>query len=241
MELFINIFIPIIALIYGYFFGSIPTSVILGRWKFHQDPREFGSHNPGGTNSARLWGRKFGAIVICLDILKSIIAFWTMLLIVRFTSLSKILNADSQAISIWLVPLGTVIGHCFSIFLKFKGGKGVAVYVGGFGGTSLLQLLIGFPVFVLTAFKSKFVSLSSLILCGCVTVNSWIIYVIYYFCGFEVAKYLVAFDALPIHWIYPVAVTLSSLLILVRHISNIKRIYLKNESKLKLFDKKTVN
>lgn len=229
---------PFIALLYGYLFGSIPTSVIVGKLLFKQDPRELGSKNPGGTNSARLWGRKIGTLVILCDIFKAVIAFWTMWSILRYTSLFNILDSNSYAVSVWVVPLGAEIGHCFSVFLKFKGGKGVAVYVGSLGSSSLLQFIIGFPVFVVTAFKTKFVSLASLILSASGTIVSWTIYLVYQFSGNDAWKYLLAFDLLPMHICYPLIVTTMSLILVIRHIANIKRLEKNEENKIKLFDKK---
>ena len=72
----INILAVIFCLVVGYIFGSIPTAVWVGKIFFHQDPRKFGSHNAGGTNAGRLWGKKVGFSIIVLDMLKTIAPTW---------------------------------------------------------------------------------------------------------------------------------------------------------------------
>ena len=69
-EPLVNLLVGLGAVLVGYLFGSIPTGVLIGKIFFHQDPREIGSKNSGGTNIARSFGRKFGFLVIALDMLK---------------------------------------------------------------------------------------------------------------------------------------------------------------------------
>ena len=79
-----NIIAAICCLFLGYIFGSIPTSIVIGKVFFHQDPRDYGSKNAGGTNSGRLWGKKVGFIVIVLDMIKTIAPIWICWAILTF-------------------------------------------------------------------------------------------------------------------------------------------------------------
>ena len=80
----INILVALFCLIIGYFFGAIPTSVWVGKIFFHQDPREYGSHNAGGTNAGRLWGKKVGFFIIVFDMFKTIAPIYAMWAILTF-------------------------------------------------------------------------------------------------------------------------------------------------------------
>ena len=83
----INILVAIICLSLGYIFGSIPTAVWVGKIFFHQDPRDYGSHNAGGTNAGRLWGKKVGFVIILLDMIKTIAPLyicWACLTFIKF-------------------------------------------------------------------------------------------------------------------------------------------------------------
>ena len=83
----INILCVLFCLLFGYFVGSIPTAVWVGKVFFHQDPRNYGSHNAGGTNAGRLWGKKVGFLVIVLDMLKTITPIyivWALFTFVKF-------------------------------------------------------------------------------------------------------------------------------------------------------------
>ena len=85
--LLLNILLVVICLAIGYLFGSIPTAVWVGKIFFHQDPRNYGSHNSGGTNAGRLWGKKVGFLVIMLDMIKTVApvyAVWAILTFVNF-------------------------------------------------------------------------------------------------------------------------------------------------------------
>ena len=80
----INILVALFCLVIGYLFGSIPTSVWVGKIFFHQDPRDYGSHNAGGTNAGRLWGKKVGFFIILFDMFKTIAPIYAMWAILTF-------------------------------------------------------------------------------------------------------------------------------------------------------------
>src|ERR1044071_5079024 len=113
----------------SYFLGSVPFGLIVGLSK-GVDPRKAGSGNIGATNLGRLLGGKYFAIVFTLDLFKSLLP---MLLAGWLLHLAGVLAAGDSAryYLLWLlVGFASVIGHMFSVFLKFQGGKGVATSAG---------------------------------------------------------------------------------------------------------------
>ena len=108
----------------AYLIGSIPFGLIVGLSR-GVDPRKAGSGNIGATNVGRLLGRKFFAIVFALDLLKGMIPTLAAGAIQRFKA------DDAGAYGLWLsVGFAAILGHMFSLFLRFKGGKGVATSTG---------------------------------------------------------------------------------------------------------------
>ena len=145
----------ILLLLLGYLVGSIPWALIIGKVFYKTDIREHGSGNLGGTNAGRVLGKKAGAIVMALDILK---AFFVVLIIAQF-------NQDVAAMS----GLACAIGHSYPIFAKFKGGKAVATTVGYLLGVSLfvsnqfiLLFVVPVVVFLVLLKLFKMVSLASI-------------------------------------------------------------------------------
>ena len=137
-------------LILAYLMGSIPTGVIVGKAFGKVDPRTQGSKNIGATNVFRTAGKKLGIITLLGDILKGLIP----VAIARG-------NLDSY---FWIgaVALAAFLGHLYPIFLKFKGGKGIATGLGVFLALSPLPAILSLFVFGAVLFRWRFVSLGSL-------------------------------------------------------------------------------
>ena len=142
--------IGVVALIlFGYFTGGIPFGVILARWK-GVDIREHGSGNIGATNVTRVLGAKLGAIVLVLDATKGALPTWYAL---HHTADPWIVVATGAA---------TIIGHCFSPFLEFTGGKGVATATGVFLVLAPRELAIALGVFLAVLAWKRVPALGSL-------------------------------------------------------------------------------
>lgn len=142
--------IAVVALVlFGYFTGGIPFGVILARLK-GVDIREHGSGNIGATNVTRVLGAKLGAVVLLLDAAKGAIPTWYAL---HHTADPWIVVATGAA---------TVIGHCFSPFLEFTGGKGVATATGVFLILAPRELAISIGVFVAVLAWKRVPALGSL-------------------------------------------------------------------------------
>jgi glycerol-3-phosphate acyltransferase PlsY len=120
----------------GYLAGSVPFGVLLTRWLTGTDPRDSGSGNIGATNVARVAGKKLGVVVLLLDAAKGALPV-----------LAALWVAPGEP---WLhaaVGLAAFLGHVFSLWLRFKGGKGVATALGVLVVLMPLSALAGFLVF----------------------------------------------------------------------------------------------
>jgi len=146
-------------LILSYISGSIPFGFLIARWVKKIDIRNFGSGNIGATNVFRVVGRSWGVFVFTLDFLKGFLP----LLIAN-----SLLVQPSDYIFILIASLA-VCGHNWTLFLKFKGGKGVATSLGAVTGLSLvfpnlgIVLILAVSSWIIVFLISKYVSLASIL------------------------------------------------------------------------------
>lgn len=143
----------VIIVIGAYFLGSVPFALVIGRGTYGVDVRESGSGNIGTTNVFRVLGKKAGTAVFACDLLKGFIP----VILAR-----QLIDPDQAALVAVLAAGAAIAGHTFSIFLKFKGGKGVATGGGAFLGLAPLLFLIAFVVFWAVLLAGRFVSVASL-------------------------------------------------------------------------------
>jgi len=147
----------ILVLVLSYLVGSIPTSIIVARVTKGIDIRQYGSGNAGGTNSFRVLGWKAGLFVSLFDIGKG--TFATLVISqIRFEALPF----ESGSAVMVLAGMAAVLGHTYTVFAGFKGGKGVATGAGMLLGLFPLALLICLLVFAVALFTTGLVSLSSI-------------------------------------------------------------------------------
>lgn len=144
----------IFLMILGYLLGSIPNALWIGKVFLGKDVREHGSKNTGATNAARVLGIKYGILTLVLDVLKGAIPTYLAL---KYGDLMS----DSLNNGI-LVGIISILGHTFSIFLKFRGGKAVATTLGVFVVLTPLGILFTALIFFITFFIFKYVSLASI-------------------------------------------------------------------------------
>jgi acyl phosphate:glycerol-3-phosphate acyltransferase len=140
----------------AYLIGSVPTGVIFSRLFGQGDLQRRGSRNIGATNVSRVMGKKWGILTLLGDGLKGMVAVW-----IGQWGLSGF--AGFSAYPLALIALGAFIGHCFPVYLGFKGGKGVATALGIFLVFSPLVVLLVIPIFVFTTYLGKYVSLGSMV------------------------------------------------------------------------------
>jgi len=148
----------------GYLLGSIPFGVIIGRRSAKVDVREIGSGKTGATNVLRVAGKKAAALVLILDLLKGLLAvvfagliFSGDYLVVGGSGLWGLVNSAQV-----LAALAAIAGHKWPVFLKFKGGRGVATFFGGLLALCPPAALFGVAVLLIAAFVTKYVSLGSI-------------------------------------------------------------------------------
>jgi glycerol-3-phosphate acyltransferase PlsY len=184
----------------GYVFGSIPCGLWLVQAFHGIDIRKHGSGNIGTTNVFRTVGPKTAAAVLVGDMLKGILALY---IIAKFT-------ADPVIVSI--TALGALLGHNYSLFLGFKGGKGVATGLGLFLYMLPWGAAAGFVIWVIIVLITRYVSLGSIVAAIVAAAAGWYL------------KYPAP---------YAVFGTLACLFVIIRHKDNIKRLLDGTESKIK--------
>jgi glycerol-3-phosphate acyltransferase PlsY len=147
-----------LTILMSYILGSIPTALIIGKVFFKKDIRQYGSGNLGGSNTGRVLGKKVGLLVMILDMIKAIMAITITKLIINNT------NPDLLNLSVYLSGTFALIGHCYTCFAKFKGGKAVASAFGILFITNIYIFLICLVLYVIILKLCKFVSLTSIII-----------------------------------------------------------------------------
>lgn len=192
----------------GYFIGSVPFAVIVSKIYGVSILKE-GSFNAGATNVRRVIGKTAARIVFFLDFSKPIIAILLIkALILLHNNDSSVLNlSDKKDLLCSLVFLGAFLGHNFSIFLKFKGGKGVATTMGGFAILIPNLLAVALIVWLCVFFITRYVSLASILF------------------AITIPVLCVFFASTP----NLVSSLIISIIILLRHSGNIKRLLKKEE------------
>lgn len=148
--------IPTLVLAAAYLIGGIPFGYLLVRLKSGQDVRTMGSGNIGATNVLRTTGRGLGVLTLLLDIAKGALAVWIA---------DRFLGGSVFWMS-W-AALAVMAGHAFPVFLKFRGGKAVASFVGAFLYLTPVPLLATLLLFVITVAASRFISLGSIAAAAC--------------------------------------------------------------------------
>lgn len=181
----------------AYLLGAVPFGLIFARWLKGIDLRTFGSGNIGTTNAARALGRKWGFLVFALDFVKG---FAPVLIAPYLVTAAK---SDIEFLQV-LVGTAGVLGHCYSPYLRFKGGKGVATGCGAIVAIEWRVFLIGGLVWLLTRLVTGYAGLASILMGAAFPVAAW-------YLGWPQRRALV------------VGAVLLMLLIIVRHRGNIQR------------------
>jgi len=144
----------VLAGLLGYLLGAIPFGLIIGRLTRGIDLREFGSHRTGATNALRTLGLRAAALVFVLDVGKGVAA----------VVLARLLFANDPLVE-WAAAVAgfaAIIGHNWSVFIGFTGGRGVATSAGALGAMSPLTLLVIAPIVVGIIWRTRYVSLGSI-------------------------------------------------------------------------------
>ena len=242
MNIFINILVALTCLIIGYVIGSTNISIPLGKMKFNQDPRDYGSHNPGATNCGRLWGQKYFIIVFIYDVIKTVSPLyicWALLTFVPFNNGLPLLPRAADMYNgihtdymiqwpvYWLAALGAMFGGVFPLFLKFKGGKAASSMVGITMTTSWFFGCIVALSYYTVLRKTKYVSLASIIASIVNTTFTWV-WAILLLCNVIPHNYWQFFvnwgPMLYCSYVYAILMTVIAIVLIIRHRTNITRI-----------------
>jgi len=206
----------LVALI-GYLMGAIPFALIISKRMAGIDISKYGSGNLGGTNVLRVLGFKAGAIVMALDLAKAFVP----VMLARFIIGDNVLTIAGFALN-WqwgqvITALMVMVGHSWSVYIKFRGGKGAAAYFGGWFAIWPVAALVGGAILIVTVWLSRYMSLGSIL--GSLGI----------LCLFVV---LTLIDmSPPVYLIYSVV---AAALIVYQHRSNISRLQAGTESRMGL-------
>ena len=201
-------FIFIISLLAAYLIGSIPTSYLVGKMTRGIDLRRQGSGNLGATNAFRVLGWKIGVFVLICDVLKGAVP---VLVFSGIVAEKGGLGLAKHNIGL-VIGLAAILGHMFTVFMNFRGGKGVAASMGVFLALAPLPFLITFAACALIIGLTRYVSAGSLAGAGLLPV---LVYVFY-----------------PERVFFLVFTAVVGLLVIIRHRSNIVRLVNGKENKL---------
>jgi len=155
---------PLLAVVLAFVIGGIPFGFLLVKFRTGKDVRSVGSGNIGATNVLRTTDRATAIATLVLDIAKGFFAVW----------LSGRLTGGSV---LWMsvAALAVMIGHAYPIFLKFKGGKAVASFIGAFLYLTPVPLLAVLLIFVMVVAATRYISLGSIIAAGSFPFAVWLI------------------------------------------------------------------
>lgn len=192
-----------LAIILSYLLGSIPFAYIYGKMR-GVDIRKVGSGNPGATNVMRVFGTGPGVLVMLIDAAKGFVAAYFLVKVTPYP------NADALKV---ICGVAAVLGHTFTVFLKFKGGKGVATTAGLFAALAPFSMLITFGTFVTVVVATRYISAASIVAALLLPLMIWVM-------GEGGQHYIIISMAI-----------LLSIVIVMRHRSNISRILNGTENK----------
>ncbi|MDX2129517.1 MAG: glycerol-3-phosphate 1-O-acyltransferase PlsY [Chloroherpetonaceae bacterium] len=228
-------------LVVSYLIGSIPTSIIVSRFTKGIDIRQHGSGNAGGTNAFRVLGWKAGLFVTLFDMLKGVAVVLWVVAYFEYNGFDQ-LPAINIIVLKLLAGCAAVVGHIYTVFADFKGGKGVSTAAGMMIGIAPVSMLLVIGVFFVTMLSSRYVSLASMLAALSFPV---IIAIRKFFFGLgNGLDYYVTFfgdhhrihDSLDISlMIFGAAVAIA---IIYTHRANISRLRLGTENQVKLFSNK---
>ncbi|MCL2706735.1 MAG: glycerol-3-phosphate 1-O-acyltransferase PlsY [Dehalococcoidia bacterium] len=205
----------LVAMIIGYLLGSIPFGVIVSKLQAKVDIRNYGSGRTGGTNVLRTLGRKAFVLVVAGDLLKAAVAVLLAGWIMgdSYFTIGHITLGYAAARAI--VGICAIMGHIFPIFARFKGGRGVATFIGGLAAIHPVAALFGSEVLIIGAGLSGFASLGSLISV---------------FSAYALMILLTVIYGVPFE--YLIYTLFGTIIIVIAHRDNIKRLLAGKERKL---------
>lgn len=202
-------------IILSYLAGSFPTAIIVGKISKGIDIREHGSGNAGGTNVFRVLGWKLGVLVMLVDVFKGFLATY-------YISQFSYFGDSTLELTYLMLIAGVfaIMGHIWTIFAGFRGGKGVGTAAGFMLGLMPQAVIVGFIVFFVILFSTRYVSLSSMIAASSIPITLLL------------QKFGFGID---VPWVFIGITILIAILIIYTHRSNIDRLLKGNENRISSF------
>ena len=154
----------IASILLAYLLGAIPFGYLLVKWRTGRDVRTMGSGNIGATNVLRTTGRAAGVLTLLLDIGKGYVAVW----------LAGRLSGNSATV-MSAAALAAMLGHAYPVFLRFRGGKAVATFLGAFLRLAPPAILAALIVFVIVVWRTRYISMGSIVSSGTFPLAVWLI------------------------------------------------------------------
>ncbi len=183
----------LLALVLAYLLGAVPFGYLMVKWRTGRDVRTMGSGNIGATNVLRTTGRLPGLLTLLLDIAKGYLAVWIAARL-----------ADGSFAVMSGAALAAMAGHSFPVFLRFRGGKAVATFLGSFLYLAPAAVLAALLVFTIVVWRTRYISMGSIVASGTFPLAVWLI----------------------VHppWAVVLAAALAAAFIVWRHEENIRRL-----------------
>ncbi len=220
-------FILGVIIILSYLVGSIPTSIIVSKLYKGIDIRNYGSGNAGGTNVMRVLGWKHGVLVILLDALKGVLA---VIVVARLhqgaVPFENATPFDDFTLVQIIAGIAAVIGHIWTVFAGFRGGKGIATALGMLLMIITVDMLVAVGIFIIVVTLSRYVSLGSII--AAISVPLTLI----------VRENVFHVDVQGYNTLLPFVIMVS-LLVIYTHRKNVVRLLNGSESRISFSKKKT--
>jgi glycerol-3-phosphate acyltransferase PlsY len=209
----------IIIILMAYFLGAIPFGLIIARLIGKVNITEHGSGNIGSTNVLRTVGTKAGLLVLFLDILKGFVA----VMLAKVIMGESFIMAGSYPLN-WqfaqvIAAMTVMAGHNWSVYIKFRGGKGVAAYFGGWLAMSPIAVAFGAVILIATVFITRYMSRGSILAALGILILQMLL--------------IVFFNTPSIYLVYSL---LAAIVIIVQHRRNIQRLQSGTELKIQLRD-----
>jgi len=181
------------SILLAYLLGAVPFGYLLVKLRTGRDVRTMGSGNIGATNVLRTTGRAAGVLTLLLDVAKGYVAVWLA---------GRLSEGSATVMS--AAALAAILGHAFPVFLRFRGGKAVATFLGAFLRLAAPAIVAALIVFVIVVWRTRYISMGSIVSSGTFPLAVWLI----------------------VHppWIVVAAAAVAGAFIIWRHKENIQRL-----------------
>ena len=227
-----TVILLLISAVFSYLFGSLNSSIIMSKALKKGDIRNSGSGNAGATNMVRTYGKAYGVLAFVLDFVKVIIAYLVVYLI--FSRVAPAIFFKYEYFFKVVTGFFCFIGHIYPCFFGFKGGKGVTVCAAMICILDWRMFVFGFILFFAIVFITKYISFSSILFAVVYPICTFILFdKVYKFFPPSIAPKNTFGDKEMLFRLFALAISIVfSVIVLVKHRENIKRLIKGEENKI---------